>query len=165
MIKYKDIDLSAKAIIIRILIAIIIGILLFIVLPKVIHYLNFPKYTKNSPFKSQYLYESKNKDFNDKIGVYQEVYNRGVGEQKFDIEPNRNTTLDINVDCFNRKGVLNIYIVDDQKKIMYSLKALAENNLVKEVKIPLQKNKKYFLILDHHYTFGGLFIKWSYTDI
>lgn len=163
-IKYKNIDLNMKGILIRVSIATIIAILLFIVLPKIIYIVNHPLYRKNMKFTYYYLYESGDTNFNLKQGHFQEIYTRGVGQQKFFIEKNTDCLFQLSIDCLDKEGNLEIYLKNiSQNKKVISVKIPPQDNIVKNIDIALKKNESYVLTLDHKYTDGGLYIEWKYS--
>ncbi len=163
-IRYKNIDLNLKGILIRVLITTIIAILLFIVLPKVLYIVNHPVYRKNMKFTYYYLYESGDKNFNLGKGHFQEIYTRGVGQQSFHIEKNDDCFFHLNIDCLNKEGNLEIYLrnVSENKKVVEII-IPPKNNIVKDVHVYIKKDENYILIIDHKYTDGGLYLEWSYT--
>ena len=158
---YKNIDLSAKGILIVLCVAAIIGILIFFVLPKVMYILNFPSYKNCRNFEYEYLYKSSKNSFNNENGSFQEIYNRGCGKQIFKLKSDFKT-MNLKIDCLNRKGVLYLYIEDPSQNKVFSLQIPPNSNVVKDMDIKLDRG--YFLVLDHHYTYGGLYIKWNYKN-
>ncbi len=158
-IKYKNMDLAKNSIIRRIVVASIILVFILVALPHIMYYLNFPKYSNNIPFQYQYLYEKGEKTFTNQKGTFQEIYNRGVGIQRFQVNTTGTREIIYHIDCLNREGELNLYIKNSKDKTIANLKIPPSKNITKTFSIRINGNTT--LILDHKYTYGGIYIDWN----